>query len=113
MEAAIGFSILAYLTSTAGYISFFFLQKRRLQQMGFVALLVGFAVHTAALVLLAFEEGHFPAATMRETLSIAGWAIAGVFILLNARYPLKILGVYAAPFAALLMVIVSQLTDEP
>lgn len=113
MEAAIIFSILAYLASTAGYISFFFLQKRRLQQIGFVALLVGFAVHTAALALLAFEQGHFPAATMRETLSLAGWAIAGVFILLNVRYPLKILGVYAAPFAALLMVIVSQLPDEP
>lgn len=113
MEAAIVVSILAYLTSTAGYITFFFLQKRRLQQVGFAALLAGFAVHTAALVLLAIEQGHFPAANMRETLSIAGWAIAGVFILLNTRYPLKILGVYAAPFAALLMVIVSQLPDEP
>jgi cytochrome c-type biogenesis protein CcsB len=113
MEAAIVFSILAYLASTAGYITFFFLQKQRLQRLGFVALLVGFAVHTAALLLSAFEQGHFPAATMRETLSIAGWAIAGVFILLNTRYQLKILGIYAAPFAALLMVVVSQLPDEP
>lgn len=113
MEAAIAFSILAYLASTAGYITFFFLQKKRLQQIGFAALLVGFAVHTAGLVLAALAQGHFPAASMRDTLSIAGWAIAGVFIALNARYPLKILGVYAAPFAALLMVLVSLLPDEP
>jgi cytochrome c-type biogenesis protein CcsB len=113
MEAAIVLSILSYLTSTAGYITFFFLQRRRLQQVGFTALLVGFAVHTGGLALTAFALGHFPAANMRETLSIAGWAIAGVFILLNTRYPLKILGVYAAPFAALLMVVVSLLPDEP
>jgi len=96
MEAAIVLSILAYLTGTAGYICFFFLQKQVFQQ-----------------VLVAFEQGHFPAGNMRETLAVAGWAIAGVFILLNTRYPLKILGVYAAPFAALLMVLVSQLPDEP
>ena len=113
MEAAIAFSILAYLASTAGYITFFFLQKRRLQQIGFAALLVGFAVHTVGLVLTALAQGHFPAASMRETLSIAGWAIAGVFIALNARYPLKILGIYAAPLAALLMLLVSLLPDEP
>jgi cytochrome c-type biogenesis protein CcsB len=113
MEAAVFISILLYLLSAAGYLAYFFLQKSFLQRASFIALLVGFLFHTIALVLDSVQQGHFPAANMRETLSLAGWATAGVFILLNTRYRLKILGVYAAPFIALIMVVVSQLPDEP
>lgn len=113
MEAALIVSILLYLLSAAGYLAYFFLQKKHLQQTGFIVLVGGFIFHSAALVLDYYQQGHIPVTNMRETLSLAGWAIAGVFILLNYRYNLKILGVYAAPFVALIMVIVSQLPDEP
>jgi len=113
MEAALIVSILLYLLSAAGYLAYFFLQKKHLQQAGFIVLVGGFIFHSAALVLDYHQQGHIPVTNMRETLSLAGWAIAGVFILLNYRYNLKILGVYAAPFVALIMVIVSQLPDEP
>jgi cytochrome c-type biogenesis protein CcsB len=113
MEAALIVSILLYLLSAAGYLAYFFLQKKHLQKAGFIVLVGGFIFHSAALVLHYLQQGHIPVANMRETLSLAGWAIAGVFILLNYRYNLKILGVYAAPFVALIMVIVSQLPDEP
>jgi cytochrome c-type biogenesis protein CcsB len=113
MEAALIVSILLYLLSAAGYLAYFFLQKKHLQQAGFIVLVGGFIFHCAALMLDYHQQGHIPVANMRETLSLAGWAIAGVFIVLNYRYHLKILGVYAAPFVALIMVIVSQLPDEP
>jgi cytochrome c-type biogenesis protein CcsB len=113
MEAAIVISILSYLLSAAGYLAYFLLQKSYLQRAGIVLLLGGFVCHTAALVMDGIQQGHLPASNMRETLSLAGWATAGVFILLNTRYRLKILGVYAAPFVALIMVVVSQLPDEP
>ena len=113
MEAAIIISILLYLLSAAGYLAYFLLQRGYLQRAGFIALIGGFVFHTASLGLDYFQQGHIPATNMRETLSLAGWAVAGVFILLNYRYNLKILGVYAAPFVALIMVIVSQLPDQP
>jgi cytochrome c-type biogenesis protein CcsB len=113
METAVIFSILLYLISAAGYMAYFFIQKDHLQRAGFIALLGGFICHTASLVLNTVHLGHIPATNMRETLSLSGWAIAGVFIILNYRYHLKILGVYAAPFVSLIMVIVSWLPDEP
>jgi cytochrome c-type biogenesis protein CcsB len=113
MEAAILVSILMYLFSTAAYLAYFFLQKKHLQKAGYFLLLSGFFFHTAAIAIDAVRQGHIPATNMRETLTFAGWAVAGLFILLNYRYKLKILGVYAAPFVALIMVIVSQLPDEP
>jgi len=113
MEASIITSILLYLLSAAGYLAYFLLQRGYLQRAGLIVLIGGFIFHTASLGLDYFHQGYLPAANMRQTLSLAGWAVAGVFILLNYRYNLKILGVYAAPFVALIMVIVSQLPDEP
>jgi cytochrome c-type biogenesis protein CcsB len=113
MEAAIITSILLYLLSAAGYLAYFLLQRGYLQRAGLIVLIGGFISHTASLGLDYFQQGYLPATNMRQTLSLAGWAVAGVFILLNYRYNLKILGVYAAPFVALIMVIVSQLPDQP
>ena len=113
MEASIITSILLYLLSAAGYLAYFLLQRGYLQRAGLIVLIGGFIFHTASLGLDYFQQGYIPATNMRQSLSLAGWAVAGVFILLNYRYNLKILGVYAAPFVALIMVIVSQLPDEP
>jgi cytochrome c-type biogenesis protein CcsB len=113
MEAAIIVCILLYLFSTAAYMAYFFLQKKKLQQVGYFLLLGGLLFHTAAIGLDAVRKGYIPVSNMRETLTFCGWAMAGLFILLHYRYKLKILGVYAAPFVALIMVIVSQLSDEP
>jgi cytochrome c-type biogenesis protein CcsB len=113
MEVAMVFAILLYLLSAAAYLAYFLLQKSYLQRAGIILLSGGLLCHTVGLVLDVLQQGHFPATNMRETLSLAGWATAGVFILLNYRYRLKILGVYAAPFVALIMAVVSQLPDEP
>lgn len=113
MEAVVILSILLYLLSAAAYLAYFLIQNNHLQRIGFITLLAGFVSHTGVLGLNAVYLGYIPATNMRETLSLAGWAIAGVFILLSTRYRLKILGVYAAPFIALIMVIVSQLPNEP
>jgi cytochrome c-type biogenesis protein CcsB len=113
MEATIITSILLYLLSAAAYLAYFLLQRDDLQRAGFIVLIGGFIFHTASIGLDYLQQGHIPASNLRENLSLAGWAVAGAFILLSSRYRLKILGVYAAPFVALIMVIVSQLPDHP
>ena len=42
MEAALIVSILLYLLSAAGYLAYFFLQKKYLHQAGFIVLVGGF-----------------------------------------------------------------------
>ena len=106
-------SIVLYMLSAAGYLAYLLLQKNALQRAGFFLLLAGFVCHTGAILLEMVRLGHIPVSNLHETLSFAGWAVAGVFIVLHYLYGLKILGVVAAPFVALIMVIVSLLPDEP
>jgi cytochrome c-type biogenesis protein CcsB len=113
MESIIFVSIALYLLSTAGYFAYLFIQKEYLQRTGLFMLLVGFLFHTLNIVYGFIKAGHLPVSNMHETLSFAGWAIAVVFLLIQFKFHLKILGIFAAPILALIMLIVSRLPDAP
>ena len=105
--------IICYLFSTIGYLIYLFLQKDFLQKTGFYLLATGFLCHTVELGYRFVQSGQFPASNLHETLSLAGWAIAGVFLLFQYRYRLKILGIFAAPLITIVMVIAARLPDVP
>jgi cytochrome c-type biogenesis protein CcsB len=101
------------LLSTAGYFLFFFLQKKYLHHTGFVLLLAGFISHTAAIIYEFVQAGHLPVSNLHQTLSIAAWAVAAVFLMIQFRFKLRILGIYAAPFLTLIMIVAATLPREP
>ena len=113
MESIILVSILLYLLSTVGYFAYLFIQKDYLQRTGFFLLLIGFLFHTLIIVYSFIKGGHLPVSNMHETLSFAGWAIAGVFLGIQFKFNLKILGIFAAPILTGIMITVSQLPNEP
>jgi cytochrome c-type biogenesis protein CcsB len=92
---------------------YLFFQKDYLQTTGFYLLAAGFLCHTAELGFQFIQSGHFPVNNLHETLSLAGWTIAGVFLLFQYKFGLKILGVYAAPLITFSMLIAARLPDVP
>jgi len=116
MDKLIAVIIAFYLMSTMGYIAFLFIQKDFLQKTAFYLLIAGFIFHSMAVGYGFFQIGYVldqvPVANLYQTLLLAGWAISGVFILLQYRYHLKILGVYAAPLILLTVIISSHLPKE-
>jgi cytochrome c-type biogenesis protein CcsB len=113
MEIVTIIFILLYMLSAAGYFAYLFLQKDFLQKTGFFILLAGFLLHTAIIVFGFIKTGHFPASNLRETLIVAAWAIAGVFSIVQYKFNLKILGVFAAPLIAILVIAASLLQGGP
>jgi cytochrome c-type biogenesis protein CcsB len=113
MEILLILTISFYLFSSAAYCAYLFLQKDFLQRSGYFILLAGFLWHTAALIYRIAVSGHLPVGNLHETLSVAGWAIAGLFLIIQFKFNLKILGIFAAPLVSLIMIIVSQLPHEP
>ena len=106
-------TIFFYLLGTAGYLLYLFLQKNYLQRAGYYLLACGFICHSTAIGYKFFQSGHIPVHNLQETLLIAGWALAGVFLIFQYKYKIKILGVYAAPLITLVMVFTVQLQGEP
>ncbi len=113
MEAVMIVGIFLYMLSSAGYLAYLFLQKNYLHQVGFFLLFAGFLCHTAVIIYGFTEAGHIPVGNLHQTLSMAGWALAGFFLIIQHKFKLKILGIYAAPFLVLIMVIAAQLPSQP
>ena len=70
-------------------------------------------IHTAALVYNLISTGHIPARNLHETLSVAGWAIICIFLVLQFKFNLKVLGIYAAPLASLIMAVSLVIPKTP
>ena len=109
---AIG-TIVAYMLSTASYFAFLIQQKKVLNRIGFGLLLTGFVLNTSLIGYKLSLTGHFPVYDLQGTLVVAGWAVAGVFFLLQYKFNLKILGLFAALLAAVILIIATQVTSQP
>ena len=116
MDMLIAAVIAFYLMSAMGYIAFLFIQKDYLQKTAFYMLMGGFLFHSIAVgygfFQIGYILGHVPVTNLYETLLLAGWAISGVFILLQYKYNLKILGVYASPLVLLTVIFAALLPKE-
>ena len=89
METVNTLTVFLYMLSTAGYLMYLFLQKNFLQKAGYAFLLAGFSLHIVAIVYAFVQTGHIPATNLRDTLCLAGWAIAGVLLVVQFRYGIK------------------------
>ncbi|MGD8286509.1 MAG: c-type cytochrome biogenesis protein CcsB [Desulfobacterales bacterium] len=113
MEIVFILTILLYLTSAAGYLAFLYLQKKLLHRFGYFLLLAGFMCHTATIIYAFVSSGHMPVSNMHETLSLAAWTIAGMFLVTQYKFNIRILGIVAAPLVTLIMIVTTLLTNEP
>jgi cytochrome c-type biogenesis protein CcsB len=112
METVILGITFLYLLSSAGYLSYLFLQKDSLQYFSGCILLLAFIGHTSALGYDFFLAGLIPVRNLHEALSMAAWTISGVYILFQYRFNLKVLGAFAVPLASLVMVASELLPDS-
>ena len=113
MDILIIISVLFYMLSTVAYLVFLFLQINNAQRIGYFLILAGFLCQTATIIYGFSISGHLPVGNLRETLSLAGWAVAGCFLLFQYKFNLKILGIFAAPLIALIVVLATLVSSEP
>jgi cytochrome c-type biogenesis protein CcsB len=91
-----------YLIATGTFIIYVLLLKDFLSRIAPLILLAGFLLHTAALAVQISQDG-FPAVTeLHEALSVYSWVIVGVYLLVQLKYRLTILGCFVAPVAFLM-----------
>lgn len=91
-----------YLLATASFIIYLFLPRDFLSRFSPLLLLAGLIIHTSALGVHFFQTG-FPAVTQfREALSFFSWLMVAVYLLVQLRYRLIVLGSFIAPWAFLM-----------
>ncbi len=109
MSLFFGLTMACYITSSLGYQGYILFQKRLVYRAANIVLWVGFLSHAVVIILQCLKGGHIPVQNLHEALSTFAWAVVGVFLLLQIKFHLMVLGALVAPLATLCVVIASVL----
>jgi ABC-type uncharacterized transport system permease subunit len=90
-----------YLFAAASYFYFVF-RKDTVSRLPSFALASGFIFHTAALLVRFVNEGFAAVALIGEALLFKSWLMVGVYLLIQVKYRLTVLGGIVAPLAFLM-----------
>jgi len=101
-----------YLLGTLGYILFIVFQIKPMARISFGLLFFGFLIHTLTIGFWTIQTGYFPVYNLRESLSFFAWAIIGVYLLIQIRFNLMVLGSFLSPLAAVMMISSSLLPHQ-
>jgi cytochrome c-type biogenesis protein CcsB len=113
MSVLFALTMVCYIASSLGYQGYVLFQKRPVYRVASILLWVGFLCHTGVIALQYFEAGHIPVQNLHEALSTFGWAVVGVFLILQIKFNLMVLGALVAPLATVSVVIASILPGPP
>jgi cytochrome c-type biogenesis protein CcsB len=81
-----------------------FVSKRDIfYRVAIAAVALGFALHSAFLVFVGVDKGHFPMTDLREALAFLAWTVSLCFLIAYLRYHFKALGLFLLPLVTVLM----------
>ena len=103
--AALCFELLA----TGGFIVFIIRQEKWIFRCSYWILVTGFLFHTIFLGYRYYLLGVAPILDLKSALSFFAWSIICVYLIIQSRFKLMVLGSFVAPFAAFLMIISSAM----
>jgi ABC-type uncharacterized transport system permease subunit len=92
----------AYFVAAIHSVLAFVNKRRALQRVSDLSLALGFALHTAVLIIDWAIDGRYPLLSLRETLSFLAWTIVAAYGVVLYRYGAQALGVVALPLVSLL-----------
>lgn len=91
-----------YLIAAGSFFLYLFVVKESYTRLSPLILLAGFAVHSVALAASFLQAGYPVLTHPREALSFYSWLMVGVYLLVQLKYRLTVLGCFISPLAVLM-----------
>jgi cytochrome c-type biogenesis protein CcsB len=97
-----GLSLVLYLVATLGFVGHLLLGRDWPRRVAMASLASAFGAETVGLVLRAAALGNGMLNSFHDQLSLLAWLIVGVYLGVQMRYHLAVLGALVSPLAFLL-----------
>ena len=93
-----------YLIASVVYLIYLINLKEGMAKAGRILTLVGFLLHTVAILIRYVEAGHFPVISMYESLWFFAWATILVYLICDYKTHIPSLGSFVLPLASLSLI---------
>lgn len=105
-------AMVLYFLGTALSLSYLLRRSDTLSRTLLIVTGLGFLLHSAALVTKMVGGGAAPLASFREAMSFFSWALVLVFLLVEFRHRVPVLGAFILPIAFISIVSAAALPQE-
>lgn len=105
-------TMVLYLGGTACYSAYLVRRSETLSKVSLVITGLGFLTHTVALTTRMMAAGHVPLTSSHEAISFFSWALVLVFLWVEARHHIHILGLFILPLAFISLLSAAALPKE-
>ncbi|MBI5411093.1 MAG: cytochrome c biogenesis protein CcsA [Nitrospirae bacterium] len=105
-------TMVLYLLGTALFLAYLLRRSEALSKVSLVIAGIGFLSHTAALLTRMMEAGHVPLASLHEAMSFFSWTLVLVFLIVEMRHRIHVLGSFILPLALLSLLSAAALPKE-
>ncbi len=96
-------TMLLYFAAMILYFIFFAMQRERPASIAAILQTVGFALHTAALIIRGIGAGRLPMTNQYEFATSFAWGLCLVCLIFVHRYQFRVLGTFATPVIFLII----------
>jgi cytochrome c-type biogenesis protein CcsB len=104
---------IVYLCAAGTFIAYVASLQERIARLSPVILFCGFLIHTASLVIHFLQTGFPAIAEFREALSFYSWLMVALYLLVQLKYRLTVLGSIIAPLALLMTLAAFAFGEDP
>lgn len=108
-SALFNVALVLQLVASGGFLVYIVKQRQGVFGIAHGILVAGFVFHTAFLAVQYVSLGAAPVMNLKSALSFLSWTIILAYLLFHLKFGLKVLGSFAAPFAAFLMLLSSTM----
>lgn len=105
-------TLLLYSVATIGYLAYLIWVKRPVWKASRIVLIIGFLSHTATIVVRQVEAGYTPVTNRFESLIFFSWVLVAVYLAVQLRQTLPVLGAFVTPLALGLLLMASFRSKE-
>jgi len=112
----LGITTFTYLFSTILYASIFIFKMHKLGRVATIFTIIALVIQTVALGLRWYESyelgiGHAPLTNMYESVVFFAWTIIALYLAIEWKFKIRVLGAFAVPIAFLAMAYASMSPD--
>lgn len=105
-------TLVLYLGGTAFFLAYLLRRSERLSRVSLVFTGLGFLSHTIALITRMMAAGHVPLTSSHEALSFFSWGLVLVFVWVELRHRIHVLGSFILPLALISLLSAAALPKE-
>ncbi|MGA2191773.1 MAG: c-type cytochrome biogenesis protein CcsB [Nitrospirota bacterium] len=98
-----GITLFFYFLATFHFLLYLINQRESIGKVCQLTTILGFGFHTLSLIYQTVELGHVPMTNIRESMAFFAWAIVAIYLVLEYRVKIRVLGTFIVPIAFILV----------